>query len=58
MSEPALKELAAKGWLKDGALCLIEVHKDEQLVLPPFFEQTEERRYGLAKIIFAKFSAV
>ncbi len=58
LSEPALKELAAKGWLKNGALCLIEVHKDELLVLPPFFEQTDERRYGIAKVIFAKFRAV
>lgn len=58
LSEPALRELAAKNWLKNGALCLVEIHKDEKLNLPEQFEQTDERRYGLAKVIFAKFKAV
>ena len=58
LTEPALRELAAKNWLKNGALCLVEIHKDEKLNLPEQFEQTDERRYGLAKVIFAKFKAV
>ncbi len=54
----ALRELEANFWLFYGALCLVEIHKDEKLNLPEQFEQTDERRYGLAKVIFAKFKAV
>lgn len=53
LSEPALA--AAAAFLKPGALCLIEVHKDEVLVLPQAYEMVDERRYGLAKVIIAKF---
>ena len=55
LSEPAL--LAVSSMLKKSALCLIEVHKDEKLTLPTGFEQIEERRYGIAKIIIAVFAA-
>lgn len=55
LSEPALR--AVSSMLKKSALCLIEVHKDEKLILPAGFEQIEERRYGIAKIIIAVFAA-
>src|SRR5699024_4098213 len=55
LSEPALRELAAKGWLKPGALCLVEVEKNEQLHIPACYEWQEERIYGLAKVIFLKY---
>ena len=50
-----LRELAAKGWLKPGALCLVEVEKNEQLHIPACYEWQEERIYGLAKVIFLKY---
>lgn len=53
LSRPALA--AAAGLLKSGAWCLIEIHKDEELVLPPQYELVEERRYGLARVIIARF---
>ena len=56
LSEPALRELAAKGWLKPGALCLVEVEKNEQLHIPACYEWQEERIYGLAKVIFLNMS--
>ncbi len=34
LSAPALQALAEKGWLKPGALCLVEVEKAEQLQVP------------------------
>ena len=55
LSEPALRELAAKGWLKPGALCLVEVEKNEQLHIPACYEWQEERIYVLAKVIFLKY---
>ena len=55
MSEKVLIELASKGWLKPNALCIIEVEKKEDLILPSNFEEKDERRYGIAKIIFATY---
>ncbi len=54
LSEPALAAVASM--LKTNALCLIEVHKDEQLNLPEQYELLQERRYGLAKVIIARFA--
>lgn len=55
LSEPALQQLAKQGWLKSGALCLIEINKDEKLSLPKEFNLIDERRYGIAKVIIAEF---
>ncbi|MFV0626979.1 MAG: 16S rRNA (guanine(966)-N(2))-methyltransferase RsmD [Alphaproteobacteria bacterium] len=55
MSPKVLEELSTKGWLKSNALCIIELEKKEDLVLPKNFEELDERRYGLAKIIFATY---
>ena len=54
LTVPALENLCSKGWLKPKALCLIEVEKDEECLLPSMFEKIEERRYGLAKILIAE----
>lgn len=56
LSAAALKSLAGQGWLTDGALVLVEQEKNEALESIPFFEQIDERRYGLAKIVFLQFS--
>ena len=52
LSEKAIREAAAKGWIAPGALCLIETRKDEELALPENFAQVDERIYGIAKISF------
>lgn len=52
LSVKALCEAAAKGWIADGALCLVETRKDEELSLPENFVQVDERIYGIAKISF------
>lgn len=52
LSAEAIREAAAKGWIANGALCLIETRKDEGLALPEFFTQVDERIYGIAKIRF------
>lgn len=57
LSEPALRCLAEQGWLQPGALCLIEVEKDEALTLPDAYDELEVRRYGLAKVVIAEFKA-
>ncbi len=57
LSEAALLQLSGKRWLKADALCLIEVEKSEECCLPESFALLEERRYGLAKVLIAKFVA-
>jgi 16S rRNA (guanine966-N2)-methyltransferase len=52
LSAAAICGAAAKGWIANGALCLIETRKDEQLALPEAFVQVDERIYGIAKISF------
>lgn len=48
LSAPAINELATKGWLEDGALCLIETHRDEKLELSDSFKLLQDRTYGIA----------
>lgn len=56
LAGPALLGLAAKGWLADGAIVVVEVGADEELAVPRGFEQLDERRYGAAKVYFLKKS--
>ncbi len=55
LTEPALTELAKKSWLLEGAFCMVEVRKDEALTPPLGFCKTDEKIYGLAKVIFLTF---
>jgi len=57
LTAPALAQLAVQGWLKPGALCLVEIEKNEQLPLPSCYRLLEERIYGLAKVVFLKYGA-
>ena len=42
---------------KEDALVLVELEKNEPLEMEsiPFFEQVDERRYGLARVVFLHF---
>ena len=55
LTEPALAELAEKGWLQEEAFCMVEVRKDEALTPPTGFRKIGEKIYGLAKVIFLIF---
>lgn len=55
LSEKALMELVVKNWLKDGAICLVEVRHSENLILPQDFLQFDERIYGQAKVLFLQY---
>lgn len=57
LSVPALTALAQKGWIEDNALCLVETRRDEDSDFPLFFEKTDERLYGLAKVCFYEYRA-
>ena len=57
LNEKALQNLALKGFLKNGALCIVETRKNESLSLPETFHLEDERTYGMAKIRFYTFVA-
>jgi 16S rRNA (guanine966-N2)-methyltransferase len=53
LTEKSLENI--KTCLKKGALCLIEVEKNEICNLPQEYKKIDERKYGLAKVILAEF---
>ena len=53
----ALEALAARGWLADEALCVIETEAEAPEALPGGFVRLDERRYGLTKILFCRYQA-
>lgn len=52
MASEALKNLAAQGWLKEGAVCVMETAKKMPETLPDGFTLADERTYGIALIQF------
>lgn len=55
MSVKTLEQLKEKNWLNKNAVCIVEINKKEELILPSGFEQLDERIYGIAKFIFAQY---
>lgn len=55
LSEKAISQLAAKGWLAEGAILIVEVRHSENIAIPSAFEQFDERVYGQAKVLFMKY---
>ena len=54
LTETALEN--CKPYLENGALCLIEVAKDENIRLPENYVLLDERHYGIAKVLIAEFT--
>lgn len=54
LAPPALKGLAARGWIADGALSVVEVAAREPLDAPPPFSVVDERVYGAARVVFLR----
>lgn len=48
----ALKGLVDKGWLKEGAVCVMEMSRKVPEILPAGFIPRDERIYGLAQVVF------
>jgi 16S rRNA (guanine966-N2)-methyltransferase len=53
-ARPALTALAEAGWVRPGAVAVVEVANTEDLMPPPGFEAIDERRYGAAKIVILR----
>ena len=55
LAAPALAALAERGWIADGALCIVEIEVKEDFAPPERFTTLDERRYGKAQLIFLRF---
>lgn len=58
LATPALQGLAAKGWLKPGAVAVVEVGAKEPFQAPRGYRVLDERVYGAARVVFVKFEPV
>ncbi|OAN51101.1 16S rRNA (guanine(966)-N(2))-methyltransferase RsmD [Paramagnetospirillum marisnigri] len=54
---PCLDGLAARGWLADDALVVVEVAADETVTPPPGFRLADERERGAARLVFLIYGA-
>ncbi len=53
----ALADLAARGWLAAGAVCVVELDLDETFVPPDGFAEVDSRSYGKTKFVFLSFGS-
>jgi 16S rRNA (guanine966-N2)-methyltransferase len=55
LAERALAGLAAGGWLKPGAVVMVERASDEQDPSPPGYEVLDARDHGAARVQFLRY---
>ncbi|HUO21180.1 MAG TPA: 16S rRNA (guanine(966)-N(2))-methyltransferase RsmD [Caulobacteraceae bacterium] len=55
LGEQALASLAAGGWLKPSAVCVLERGAGEGLLAAPGYAVLDDRRYGAAQVAFLRF---
>src|SRR5215204_2496384 len=55
LAERALRSCAEGGWLVPGALVVVEVAQDVDVVLPAGFTEIERRDYGETKVVFGNY---
>ncbi len=55
MAAPALAALARAGWLAPGARVVVELHHRDRLEPPQGFALVDERRYGVARLVFLDY---
>jgi 16S rRNA (guanine966-N2)-methyltransferase len=52
---PALAAAARGGWLRPGAVIVVETAAEEDAALPADFRQTDLRHYGGSRIVFSRY---
>jgi len=55
LGESALASAAAGGWLKPGALCVLEESAATEIDLPPRFQSLDRRTAGDSQLVFARW---
>jgi 16S rRNA G966 N2-methylase RsmD len=53
----ALGAFAARGWLAENAVCVVELALDEIAALPDGFARGDERVYGQTKFLLARYAS-
>jgi 16S rRNA (guanine966-N2)-methyltransferase len=56
LTEPALLGLAAKGWIAEKALVVVEISATETFNTPRKFKLLDDRSFGAARILFLRYS--
>ena len=51
---PAASALTQAGWMTEGAICCIELGREDTFETPPDFKTLDDRRYGAARIVVLK----
>ena len=54
LAAPALMQLADRGWVDPGAVCCIELGRQEVFDAPEGFERIDDRRYGAARVVMLR----
>src|SRR5262245_2294467 len=54
---PALAALAARGWIADDAVCIVELAIDDGITLPRGFALIDDRHYGKARLLIVKYQS-
>jgi 16S rRNA (guanine966-N2)-methyltransferase len=57
LGERALQSAAEGGWLKPGALCVLEERADIEVALPQGFQPLDQRESGESQLVFARFGS-
>lgn len=57
LGEQALAGMAAGGWLKPGAIVVLERGSDEPEIETPGYERLDARDYGAARVLFLRLAA-
>jgi len=55
LAERALSEAAVGGWLKQGAVCVVEERTDAEFAPPDGFTLLDARRYGDTAVTFLRY---
>jgi 16S rRNA (guanine966-N2)-methyltransferase len=57
LAPAALASCAKGGWLREGALVIVEEKLDSPVTLPEGFAEIEQREYGKTRFLFARWGA-
>ena len=57
LAAPALAALAARGWIANEAVCIVELAITDGITLPPGFTLLDDRNYGKARLLILKYQS-
>ena len=51
---PCIQNLKDKGWINDNTLIVLEQTAKEEITLPTWVEELDDRQYGISRLIFMR----